>query len=64
MARSFIILSILALLSSCAPSALYFHVRPQRPGTGGEIPRDGRGEPIWSAINAPPAYPADRPQPR
>jgi len=54
------ILSAAALLaicvSGCAPSPLYIS---NRVGTGGEIPRDGRGEPLWSAIRAaPPAAPA------
>ena len=40
----------LLLLAGCAPSPLYFSNSNHRPGTGGEIPRDGRGEPIWAAI--------------
>lgn len=39
----------LMVLAGCTPSPLYFS-SSKRPGTGGEIPRDGRGEPIWSAI--------------
>jgi hypothetical protein len=35
-------------LGACAPSPLY--VGHEYVGTFGEIPRDGRGEPIWSAI--------------
>ncbi|MGL4541021.1 MAG: hypothetical protein ACRCUI_00760 [Polymorphobacter sp.] len=46
-------LAFVALLAGCAPSPLYFSNSKHRPGTGGEIPRDGRGEPIWSAITAP-----------
>ncbi len=41
-------------LSACAPSPLY--VGHGRIGTVGEIPRDGRGEPIWSAIRQPEPY--------
>jgi hypothetical protein len=53
------ILSALVLLATglvaCAPSPLYVS---NRIGTGGEIPRDGRGEPLWSSIRpAPPAPP-------
>lgn len=50
------ILAAAALLitgtAGCSPSPLYVS---NRLGTGGEIPRDGRGEPLWSAIRpAPP----------
>jgi hypothetical protein len=39
-------------IAGCAPSPLYVS---SRIGTGGEIPRDGRGDPLWSAIRpAPP----------
>jgi hypothetical protein len=51
--RTLVVLS-LALVAGCAPSPLYFNSTHKRPGTGGEIPRDGRGEPIWSAITPPP----------
>jgi hypothetical protein len=46
--------------AGCAPSPLYVS---NRIGTGGEIPRDGRGEPLWSAIRAAPplAPPAQMP---
>ena len=55
MARiKFILLPLLALCA-CAPSPLY--VSKRHIGTVGEIPRDGRGEPIWSAIPAAPAPP-------
>lgn len=64
----------LMVLAGCTPSPLYFS-SSKRPGTGGEIPRDGRGEPIWSAIrpaepyavppppNAPPTAPVAAPAP-
>ncbi|MFZ4689478.1 MAG: hypothetical protein ACOYLS_09585 [Polymorphobacter sp.] len=56
MARTkFILLSFIGVavgISACAPSPLY--VRSSRIGTVGEIPRDGRGEPIWGAIRQPP----------
>lgn len=42
--------------AACAPSPLY--VSPGL-GTVGEIPRDGRGEPLWSAIRPAPASPAN-----
>jgi hypothetical protein len=65
MARTeFITASLLALalgISACAPSPLY--VRSNRSGTVGEIPRDGRGEPIWSAIRPAPAVIPPAPQP-
>jgi hypothetical protein len=54
-------LVVLLLLASCAPSPLY--VPPPRIGTVGEIPRDGRGEPIWSAIRPPPVEEPMRPMP-
>ncbi len=48
-------------LAACAPSPLY---------TGGnsyssaaEIPRDARGEPLWSAIRQPPPLPPVQPYP-
>lgn len=42
------LLGLFLFAAACAPSPLY--VSDNRAGTGGEIPRDGRGEPIWSAI--------------
>ena len=55
------LLSVPLLVTACAPSPLY--VPPPRLGTVGEIPRDGRGEPIWTAIKpTPPAEPM-RPMP-
>lgn len=39
------------LLGACAPAPLYTSSRlPKGAVTGGEIPRDARGEPVWSAI--------------
>ena len=53
---------LMLLLSACAPSPLY--VRSGRIGTAGEIPRDGRGEPVWSAIRPAPAnIPMDKQPP-
>lgn len=40
-------------VAACAPSPLY--VGKRAVGTGGEIPRDGNGNPIWSAIPPQPA---------
>ena len=52
MARiKFLLLPLLAL-GACAPSPLY--VSNNRIGTVGEIPRDGRGEPIWTEIKPSP----------
>lgn len=42
------LLGLFLFAAGCAPSPLY--VSDNGVGTGGEIPRDGRGEPIWSAI--------------
>ncbi|MEY2883836.1 MAG: hypothetical protein RL490_1560 [Pseudomonadota bacterium] len=50
--RSLFLLLPLAA-AGCAPSPLY--VSHGQPGTVGEIPRDGRGEPIWTAIRPTPA---------
>jgi hypothetical protein len=46
-------------ITACTPSPLY--VSKRQPGTGGEVPRDGRGEPIWSAIPPRPVAPAADP---
>lgn len=52
MARTkFLLLAILSV-GGCSPSPLY--VDRTQVGTYGEVPRDGRGEPIWSAIPAAP----------
>jgi hypothetical protein len=64
MARTkFLFLAILAPLSvgleACAPSPLY--VDRAQIGTYGEVPRDTRGEPIWSAIPPAPAPLAQAP---
>ncbi len=55
------LLSVPLAVSACAPSPLY--VPPHRIGTVGEIPRDGRGEPIWTAIKPPPPVEPMRPMP-
>lgn len=49
---------VLLTLGACSPSPLY--VDRAQVGTHGEVPRDSRGEPIWSAIG--PA-PTTAPQP-
>lgn len=41
---------LLGLLASCAPSPLYVQTSSKYRGTVGEVPRDGRGEPLWPAI--------------
>jgi hypothetical protein len=56
-----LLLAPLLAMSACAPSPLY--VPSHRIGTGGEIPRDGRGEPIWTAIAPPPPEEPVRPMP-
>jgi hypothetical protein len=50
---SLTIAGVCVALAGCSPSPLY--VDRVQAGTFGEVPRDGRGEPIWSAI--PPAPP-------
>ncbi|KAB7648482.1 hypothetical protein [Polymorphobacter fuscus] len=61
MARmKFLFLSILGL-TACSPSPLY--VDRAQVGTYGEVPRDGRGEPVWSAIQPVPVVPASEPMP-
>lgn len=47
------ILGVTLGLGACAPSPLY--VDRAHVGTYGEVPRDGRGEPIWSDIRPAPA---------
>lgn len=44
---------ILPLLAACHPSPLYVGARAV--GTGGEVPRDGNGKPIFSAIRPAPS---------
>jgi hypothetical protein len=61
MAHIKFLLPALLGLASCAPSPLYIPAR--HPGTVGEIPRDGRGEPIWGVIHASPPPPAQAPMP-
>jgi hypothetical protein len=64
MARTNFILAglsaIACFVSACAPSPLY--IRPTS-GTVGEIPRDGRGEPLWGAIRPAPLAPGVSPMP-
>lgn len=50
------ILGVTLSVGACAPSPLY--VDRAHVGTYGEVPRDGRGEPIWADIRpAPPPVP-------
>lgn len=42
-------LAALLGLSACAPSPLYVGSKAARTGDA-EVPRDGQGEPVWSAI--------------
>lgn len=45
------------VLAACAPAPLYLSSSLHKGAvTGGEIPRDARGEPVWSAIRAAPLY--------
>jgi hypothetical protein len=53
------ILGATLAFGACAPSPLY--VDRARTGTYGEVPRDGRGEPIWSDIRPAPASMAPAP---
>ena len=51
MARSKFLLVLFLGIVACAPSPLYVvhgHI-----GTVGEIPRDGRGEPVWGGMRRP-----------
>ena len=60
----FLLLSILGLataLPACSPSPLY--VDRAEIGAYGDVPRDGRGEPVWGSIAPPPASPEMMPQP-
>lgn len=58
MTRMKFLVPVFLLLGACSPSPLY--VDRAQIGTTGEVPRDARGEPIWSAIG--PA-PVNVPQP-
>lgn len=55
-----LLIGLATSLSACAPSPLYVATRV---GTVGEIPRDGRGEPLWSAIRPAPPAPDAVPMP-
>ena len=59
MARTKFLLFPILALGACSPSPLY--VDRAQVGTYGEIPRDGRGEPVWTAIAPPPAPMAPMP---
>lgn len=47
-------------MAACAPAPLYLSAGQYNSGklggavTGGEVPRDARGEPVWNAIRLPP----------
>lgn len=51
------ILLFLPLLAACSPSPLYTPRVVPGAVTSGEVPRDARGEPVWSAIRPAPAVP-------
>ncbi len=58
MTRLFLVSALVAPLlgAACAPAPLYTSSGLQRgAATWGEIPRDARGEPVWSAIRPAPA---------
>ncbi len=58
MTRPFLLPALAACLfaAACAPAPLYTASGLQRgAATWGEIPRDARGEPVWSAIRPAPA---------
>ena len=65
MARAkFLVVTILGAavaLPACSPSPLY--VDRAEIGAYGEVPRDGRGEPMWGSIAPPPPVPETVPQP-
>lgn len=56
--RTLLFASLLAV-GACAPSPLF--VGKSASGTPGEVPRDERGEPVWTAIAPPPPPPAPAP---
>lgn len=52
------------LLQACAPAPLYTgSTRVKGAATQGEIPRDARGEPVWSAIRPPASVEVEPAQP-
>ena len=55
------ILGAAVALPACSPSPLY--VDRAEIGAYGEVPRDGRGEPLWGSIAPPPAAAETMPQP-
>jgi hypothetical protein len=66
MTRLFLLPALVAplLAAACAPAPLYTSSGLKRgAATWGEIPRDARGEPVWSAIRPAPAEtPGVRPE--
>ena len=67
MTRLFLLPALAGLLpiAACAPAPLYTASGLQRgAATWGEIPRDARGEPVWTAIRPAPAVaePGFRPE--
>jgi hypothetical protein len=53
-------LAVLSTVAACAPSPLYVS-SGKVSGTGGEVPRDAQGEPLWAAIKPPPPVTAPPP---
>ncbi len=60
MARLIFTIATLLALTGCVPSPLYV-ARPHKHGSSGDVPRDERGEPIWSEIRQPSAVPLPPP---
>jgi hypothetical protein len=53
-------LACFSLAAACAPAPLYTASKLQKgAATWGEIPRDARGEPVWTAIGPVPTPAAD-----
>jgi hypothetical protein len=57
-------MAITGLVAACAPAPLYTSSGLHKgAATWGEVPRDARGEPVWTAIRPAPAEAAVRPEP-
>ncbi len=61
LARTKLLFLGLVGLSACAPSPLY--VGNSRASSLAEVPRDSRGEPLWSDIRQPVVQPMIQPYP-
>ena len=61
-----LLMAPLILATGCSPAPLYLsagnHKVARGAVTGGEIPRDAMGEPVWAAIRPLPGHVAPVPQ--